>query len=305
MSYDVKFINPNAQIIDHTIEGYPIVDFSNVPCGTRLDVLIERTVKIACGAQKTYTDRIWSTLIIEDRIPPVIVGEPFVAQVPCYYDTDDLLLELNKLGAAAKTISLYPTRADRAKAGSFIGKLNIPAIADQYEVLENCNFDKFRWSKWVEVHYNCTEGAFSIQNFDNSTAPGLQISANIIDILNAVLAKELAPPSVFKAFIRTVQAVDKCGNKSVEGFQIVEIIQPDIKWPLFEIKLECKESAAPIDIYNKWASDPVKFAHYGAMLPNFDPTPVNSENFGQVLNLEDVIAQANLTNGSGDEVPAT
>ncbi|NJK83780.1 MAG: hypothetical protein HC912_08150, partial [Saprospiraceae bacterium] len=121
MSYDIKFINPNAKIIDHTIEGYPIVDFSNVRCGTRLDVLIERTVEIACGAQKTYTDRIWGTLIIEDKIPPIIVGDPFVAQVPCYYDTDDLLKELNKLDASAKTISLYPTRADRAKAGSFIG----------------------------------------------------------------------------------------------------------------------------------------------------------------------------------------
>ncbi len=304
MAYEIKFQNPHADIIDKTIEGYPIIDFSNVPCGTRLDVLIERTVKIVCSNNNTYTDRVWSTVIIEDKIPPVIVGEPFVAQVPCYYDTDDLLRELNKLDASAKTISLYPTRADRNKAGSFIGKLSIPAIADQYEIVENCDFDKFRWSKWVEVHYNCTEGTFNLQNFDNSTAPGFQISANLIDILNAVLARELAPPSVFKAFIRTVQAVDKCGNKSIEGFQIVEIIQPDIKWPLFEIKLECKESADPIDIYNRWASDPVKFAHYGAMLPNFDPTPVNSQNFGQVLNLEDLIAQANLSNGSGDEVPA-
>ncbi len=296
VSYEIQFQNPYTEIVGETVEGYPIADFSQVPCGTKINVMIRRTVQLDCGSQTEQKDWCWSILTIEDRVAPEIVGTPFIAEIPCYYDTESLLEELNKVNSSAKEISLYPARVDQEKAGNTVNTLTIPAIADSYDVLENCDFDGFKWSDWVEVTYSCTEDAFNIDDY-------IQNNSDIIDVLQGILNTELGDEAVFSALVRTIEAVDKCGNKSSKGFQIVRIVQPDIVAPLYEVSLNCEESGDPIEIYNKWASDPVKYAHLGAAIPNFDPTPLNND-FGVVLNIEDVLAITTLTDGSGDEIPA-
>ncbi|MEN0048494.1 MAG: T9SS type A sorting domain-containing protein, partial [Bacteroidota bacterium] len=107
-------------------------------------------------------------------------------------------------------------------------------------------------------------------------------------------------PAIFRCYFRSVIAVDGCGNESNVAIQRICIAQPDIVFPLVEIDLGCQESIDPIEIYNKWASDPDANAQYATYLPVYDPTPLDlNGNFSLFGNLDDTY----FTDNSGDEVP--
>ncbi|MEM9992256.1 MAG: hypothetical protein AAF738_10865, partial [Bacteroidota bacterium] len=113
---------------------------------------------------------------------------------------------------------------------------------------------------------------------------------------------EFGAAARFKCYIRTIQAVDDCGQLS-SGFAVQQIcvVQPDLVSPQLEIEAPCGTNLDPIEIYNTYLNDRTLYSNYATWLPNFDPTPlgVNVGNL-DLGSLEDQY----FTDQSGDEFPA-
>ncbi|MEL6941417.1 MAG: HYR domain-containing protein, partial [Bacteroidota bacterium] len=278
IDYDLQFTDPNINIVGTTINGYPIADFSSYPCGTRIEIKIGRTIRAACG--EAFEDACWSHLIIEDKIAPELIGDIDEDVIYCYDEGEDLLEKLNTnvAGENGGTIEL-----------STGNQLLIEAIDEQFSIFDNCEA-VFEIGRWQAVEYDCTTGAFS----------GLEI--NSADPLWALMFVEQGEEASFRAYFRTVKAIDKCGNESNISLQRVLVVQPDIVAPLLEIELPCGSETDPITLYDLWASGDPRYAHYRTFIPNYDPTPLDlNGGFGGFAGLEDTY----FTDNSGDEIPAS
>ncbi|MEM0992054.1 MAG: dockerin type I domain-containing protein, partial [Bacteroidota bacterium] len=314
-SYDISFIDPNRDdftdpaVIGMTSEGYPIVDFSGVPCGTRLSVLVERTYTITCGEEQELPSACIGHIVIEDRVDPVIEGNVLDDYViPCYYDTDNLLDRLNNstTNGTGTTINLQPMGVS-GMTNMYDLSFTIDPVNDVFDVTENCAAT-LEVSEWQVVELDCTTDQFDpYGTFDHDNDPSTPEIPVSQDPLWALMAVEVedpngtgGTPAIFRCYFRRVLAVDDCGNESNLAIQRVCVAQPDIVFPLVEVELPCGISTDPIDIYNLWASDPDEFAEFATYIPVYDPTPLDlNGDFSLFGNLEDTY----FTDASGDEVP--
>lgn len=288
VTYEIQFQNPNTQIVGQTVEGYPITDFSGVPCGTKLNVLVRRTIQLDCGSQANQIDWCWGVLTIEDQVAPILGnfnGSPTtdIDEILCTFDRDDLLNELNKIDDQRTEINLVPNTIGASSAASTAGgTLVIEAIADVFEVFDNCNVD-YEWTRWTVLEQSCQDGGL---DFNQAIRDA---EGNILE-----LADFFDPAGVnnFKIYFRTIRAVDGCGNRSNAGMQVIRVVQPEIVAPLPEFEFGCEEDTDPIAIYNKWASNPEEYYYLAWAIPNFDQTPVTvSADFGStVLQLNAILA---------------
>lgn len=311
-TYRISLVDPlrndlsDVAVVGTTVNGYPVVDFSNVPCGTRVDVVVERAVNIACGVAEPLNSCI-TQLVLVDRVAPTITQLVDDYLIPCYYETDNLLDYLNGLGnSSTRSIPLDPVGvADFANDYRY--DLIINPIASAFEITDNCA-SNFVVSKWQVVNFDCTTDEFDLEGtFDDDNNPNTPDIPVVQDPLWALMAIEVedpngtgGKPAIFQCYFRTVQALDDCGNQSNLAVQRVCVAQPDVVFPSLEIALPCGANPDPINIYNTWLSDPVKFKEYATFLPNYDPTPADlNGNFSLFGNLDDTY----FTDKSGDEVP--
>ncbi|NJL74975.1 MAG: HYR domain-containing protein [Saprospiraceae bacterium] len=292
--YEMYFSDPHVQVIGETIDGFPIADFSSVPCGTRLDVKLERYISAACGDD--YLDVCWGRIVVEDKEAPEITGDLVDDYaVACFYDGDDLLARLNAIPRDGRgaILNLRPLRVN-VLTTAYDTSLVIESAEAAFDVVENCSAG-FVVSEWQAVEYDCSTNAFT------------GIIANAADPLWALMNVEVevpngaGSPAIFKCYFRVVKAIDDCGNESNIAIQRICVLQPDIVSPQPEISLPCGADTDPIALYELWASDPDRYRDYATYLPNFDPTPLDvNGGFSLFANLED----SYFTNASGDEVPA-
>ena len=292
--YEMYFSDPHVRIVGKTVDGFPIADFSDVPCGTRLDVKLERHIAAACG--EDYTDVCWGRLVIEDKEAPVIAGDLVDDYlIACFYDNSDLLARLNAIPRDGRgaTLNLKPSRVT-APTNKFDTDLTIKSVETAFTVSENCS-STYQVSNWQAIDYDCTTDAFD------------GLIANADDALWALMNIEVesptgvGTPAIFRCYFRVVKAIDDCGNVSNIAIQRICVAQPDLVAPQLEISLPCDADTDPIAMYNLWANDPDWYAEYATYLPNFDPTPLDvNDGFSLFAGLDDTY----FTNASGDEVPA-
>ncbi|MEM9885622.1 MAG: T9SS type A sorting domain-containing protein [Bacteroidota bacterium] len=314
-TYDISFIDPNRDdftdpaVIGMTAEGYPIVDFSGVPCGTQLNVLVERTYNVICGEEQELPSACIGQIVIADRVDPEIEGnlvDDYV--IPCYFDTDALLDQLNAstMNGGGTTINLQPTGVN-GMTDIYDLSFTIDPVSTVFEISDNCAAT-FEVSEWQFVELDCTTDRFDpYGTFDHDNDPNTPEIPVSQDPLWALMAVEVedpngtgGTPAIFRCYFRRIQAVDDCGNESNLAIQRVCIAQPDIVFPLVEVEIPCGVSTDPIDIYNLWASDPDRFEEFATFIPVYDPTPLDlNGDFSLFGNLEDTY----FTDASGDEVP--
>ena len=289
-TYDMFFTDPHVVIIGTTLDGYPIADFSGVPCGTKLDVKVTRSIDVACG--KDFVDICWGQITIEDNVDPILNGEVDEDVIACFYDDATLLGRLNAIvrdGRGANLL-LKPSRVPSAiPTNVYDLTLVIDPVASVFSITENCEAS-FTVSAWQAVSYDCTTGKFD------------GLIANADDPIWALLEVEvLGEPAIFKSYFRVVKAIDRCGNESNIGIQRVVVAQPDIVSPQLEIELPCGSTTDPVELFKLWASDPDWYVDYATYIPNFDPTPLDvNGDFSLFGGLDDTY----FTDASGDEVPA-
>ncbi|NJL73847.1 MAG: T9SS type A sorting domain-containing protein [Saprospiraceae bacterium] len=287
--YDIFFTDPHVVIIGTTLDGFPIADFSGVPCGTKLDVKVTRKIDALCG--NDFVDICWGQITIEDKVDPILNGGVDNYTIACFYDDATLLGRLNAIPRDGRgaTLNLKPSRVPSSiPTDVYDLNLVIKSAGGAFTITENCEAS-FTVSAWQAVEFDCSTGAFT----------GLIANAN--DPIWELMVIEQGPAAVFKSYFRVVKAIDRCGNESNIGIQRIEVTQPDIVFPQPEIELPCGSSIDPIDIFNLWASDPDWYVEYATFIPNFDPTPLDlNGNFSLFGNLDDTY----FTNASGDEVPA-
>ncbi|MEM1327471.1 MAG: T9SS type A sorting domain-containing protein [Bacteroidota bacterium] len=285
VDYTVEFTDPNVLIVGTTLGGFPVADFSGVPCGTRLDVKVTRNITSECS--EDYIDLCWGFVVIEDKIDPILEQEIETYTVDCYDVPDNFLDILN--GRARGTNGIFVGDVatllfNGTPTGSIagIGDANFPGF-------DNCKFE-YNVGAWQEVSFDCTTDAIDSHSQDFFDDP-----------LWEIMMVEFGPEARFRLFFRTVQIADKCGNDSNFGIQRIFVVQPDIVHPKLEISLDCKEDPDPVAIYNKYLSDPNKFQEFACFIPNYDRTPANlNGDFNGFAGLDDTY----LTDCSGDEVPA-
>lgn len=294
--YDIFFTDPHVVIIGTTLDGFPIADFSGVPCGTKLDVKVTRTIDVVCGDD--FVDICWGQITIEDKVDPILNGGIDEDLIACYYDDASLLGRLNAIPRDGRgaNLTLKPVRIpSNIPTNAYDTTLVIDPVSSVFSITENCEAS-FTVSAWQAVDYDCTTGAFSglIENADDPIWELMNIE---VEAANG----GIGVPAIFKSYFRVVKAIDRCGNESNIGIQRVVVAQPDIVFPQTEIELPCGSSTDPIELFNLWASDPDWYVEYATFIPNFDPTPLDvNGNFSLFGNLDDTY----FTNVSGDEVPA-
>ena len=292
-SYEVNFTDPNindnndVRVIGETLDGFPIVDFSGVPCGTSLAIKVKRITTVNCGT--TIEEECSGNLIITDQVDPILIGEVDEDIIACYYATNDLLARLNAIPRDGRgaTLTLKPTGVS-VPTDRYDFPLVINPVSEVFSIQESCSAN-FTVSAWQEVAYDCTTNAFSglIANADDPIRALMEIEVN-------------GSPAIFKSYFRVVQAIDDCGNESNIAIQRVVVAQPDVVFPMPEIELPCGADIDPLALYKQWASDPDWYPEYGAFLPNFDPTPLDvNGDFSLFGGLDDTY----FTDTSGDEVP--
>ncbi|MEL6944712.1 MAG: hypothetical protein AAFO82_18810, partial [Bacteroidota bacterium] len=309
-TYEVSFVDPNRDdlsdmaVIGQTPEGYPLVDFSGVPCGTSVSVKVERTISTECGGQGD--DVCISRMIIEDRVDPVLNGEVDDYLLACYYETDNLLDRLNAVPRDGRgfDLVLQPTGVG-GMTNRYDFNLSVDPVSDAFGITENCAA-QYMVSEWRIIDLDCTVDEFDLYGtYDHDNNPSTPEIPVAQDPVWALMGIEVegdggGTPAVFRCYFRSVKAVDDCGNESNIAIQRICIAQPDIVFPLVEIDLGCQESIDPIEIYEKWASAPDANAEYATYIPVYDPTPLDlNGNFSLFGNLDDTY----FTDNSGDEVP--
>ncbi|MEM8526226.1 MAG: T9SS type A sorting domain-containing protein [Bacteroidota bacterium] len=287
--YTIDFTDEYTDLVQvgTTVFGYPIIDFSSYPCGTKLDVKVTRLITTVCG--DVFEDACWGQINLEDKVDPVLEDDVDDYTIPCFVAGEDFLDRLNAQpqdGRAINFNNLRPLRAT-GSADMYNIDLFISSVSDAFPFADNCLAD-YDVSAWQQVDFDCTTGGFDlIQSAD--------------DPLWDLMVIEFGAPATFRAYFRTVTAVDKCGNHSNIGVQRVLVSQPDIVHPLIEISLPCGADIDPIALYDFWAADPDWRKEYACFIPTYDPTPLDlNGNFGFFAGLDDTY----FTNCSGDEVPA-
>ena len=279
VTYNVFFTNSNVNQIGQTVEGYPIVDFTGVDCGTKLDMKVERSIADVCGGLG-LEDACWGQVVIEDKVAPQLGGNE-IYTIDCFFDTENLI-DLLPTNGDAKTIDLAPSRVNTAEVdrGDLQGIFANPLVINEvnntnFPITENCNAE-YAFGEWQEFVFDCSETSANANTDlyqELLTANGNLIAVNIRDFFDPAM-NGVPIRSMFKTYIRAITAVDFCGNESAPAFQIIRVEQPEIVAPLPEIQLGCGDSYDPIDIYNEWASDPWNNFRLSYMLPNFDATPI-------------------------------
>ncbi|MEM8523666.1 MAG: T9SS type A sorting domain-containing protein [Bacteroidota bacterium] len=279
--YEVEMsAGQGSEVIGYTLEGYPMVDFSNVACDTRFDVKITRKyiADTDCDGQlfdglnlddEPISDFCWGQIIIEDKTAPRILDSPDPIAIPCYEKNEDptkLLQSLNNI--------------DRNLQGSG-GELNLPLSntsiqiegKEALDVFENCYFEVTA-SSWEFVAADCEEE-----------------NENITDVFGNEIEA-----SIFGFYRRVFSAKDRCNNEALEA-QVIYVYQPDIAAAAPEIEVPCGVDIDPNSLRGEWLAwveagrpnnDPRQF--YASFLPNFDPTFISFDWY-------------EITDGSGDEVP--
>jgi hypothetical protein len=298
VEYTVEFSDPNVLIVGTTLQGFPVADFSSVPCGTRLDVKVSRVIQSDCS--EDYVDLCWGYVVIEDKIDPILQQNIEDYAVDCYDVPDNFLDILNGRSNGTRSVfvgdvvGLTQNGVPVSSVGG-IGDGNFPGF-------DNCEFS-YNVGTWEKVSIDCTTDALDFHEdlFDHDGDPTTPPIPVFQDPLWALMQVEFGPEAQFCLYFRTVQIEDKCGNTSDFGLQRIFVVQPDIVHPKLEISLPCFDDPDPVAIYNKWLSDPIKFAEYACFIPAYDRTPLNvNGNFPGFAGLDDTY----LTDCSGDEVPA-
>ncbi|MEM8526061.1 MAG: T9SS type A sorting domain-containing protein [Bacteroidota bacterium] len=308
--YEVSFLDPNRDdlsdmaVIGQTPEGYPLVDFSGVPCGAHIGVRVERRISTECGIEST--DICVSQMVLEDRVEPVLDGEVDDYLLACYYETDDLLDRLNAVPKDGRGFDLtFQPTGVAGMTNTYDFNLIVEPISDVFTITENCAA-QYEVSEWRIIDLDCTTDEFDLygtyDHDDNPNTPEIPVAQDPVWALMGIEVEGEGggTPAVFRCYFRSVVAVDDCGNESNVAIQRICIAQPDIVFPLVEIDLGCQESTDPIEIYNKWASDPDANAKYATFIPIYDRTPLDlNGNFSLFGNLDDTY----FTDNSGDEIP--
>lgn len=302
LKYEIGLLDENAAPkVGVTPQGYPIYDFSNIHCNTRLDVWIRRIYNygfdINCdGVNDRIIDECHSQIVIDDKIAPVFTDGPDVTTIYCY-DHENLLEKLNARVNGERVVGVT--------GGFIIGevsgeRIRIPGLTripgtDQYEeILENCHYD-VEVTDWRAIQADCTVdnlGPYQCWNLDQ------------LNLVNST-------SSVFTFYERTLKVIDKCGNKDTYQ-QLIAVAQPDIVAPAPQFEVDCGVDINPNSLRAAWidwvragrpAGDPRQF--YASYIPNFDKTPLDLQTalakYGIWL---PVTTEAWLTDGSGDEIPA-
>ncbi|MEL6717533.1 MAG: hypothetical protein AAFP82_02370, partial [Bacteroidota bacterium] len=206
--YTVEFTDPNVVIVGQTLQGFPVADFSSVPCGTRLDVKVTRVIQSDCS--EDFVDICWGQINLEDKVDPILEHDVDDYQIPCFVAGDDFEDRLNAASNRNRPDlpvvfnNLRPLRAT-GSADMYNIDLVISPVQDAFPFFDNCLAD-YEISEWQQVDFDCTTGAFDlIQSAD--------------DPLWDLMAIEFGPAATFRAYFRTVTVVDRCGNKSNVGVQ--------------------------------------------------------------------------------------
>ncbi|MEM9990947.1 MAG: hypothetical protein AAF738_04230, partial [Bacteroidota bacterium] len=272
----------DARIIGTTVEGYPLVDFSDVACGTNFNVNARRSYLVDADCDGNLfngydyddpllVDECWGTLIVEDKINPVIVSGPPALAIPCYENTG-ILETLNNMapeGSGLGGILELPT---------LNAVLNIEG-ANSLNALENCNIE-FDSGEWQELAADCSRTQV-VTDWNGNTYAA----------------------SVFTVYTRALTITDRCGNTAAYDQEIF-VLQPQFVAPLPEIEVPCGIDIDPHALRAAWAdwlgagrpaNDPR--ALYASYLPNFDNTSITVVGGNPVDN-----SDYQVTDGSGDEV---
>ncbi len=230
-----------VDIMEYTDEGYPLVDITNVDCGSTYKVVITRSYALDwnCNGDpdddQPLVDECETFIKIVDYVTPIIENGPAVVEIPCYDDPgEQAVFAIGDSGGQV--------------AGSLSGGLYLIPGVDDIEVIDNCEYD-------------LTIGDWEYEAADCTTAP-LDTDA-----------------PVFHYYQRKIVVVDQCGNR--HSFkQRIAIVQPPIYPPLEVITADCSDDIDLIDYVNAWyewvaegrpADDPRQ--DYAVYVPNFDPTP--------------------------------
>lgn len=286
VDYTVEFSDPNILIVGTTLQGFPVADFSSVPCGTRVDVKVSRVIESLCS--EDFVDICWGQIVIEDKVAPILQQNIEDYTLDCYDVPDDFLDILNDRARGTNSIfvddvvDLFQNGVGPVTAVAGIGEGNFPGF-------DNCKFS-YGVGTWEEVRFDCQTDVLDSHSQDFFDDP-----------LWELMMVEFGPEARFRCYFRTVQLSDKCGNDSDFGIQRICVVQPDIVHPRLEISLPCFEDPDPVALYNKYLSDPVRFQEYACYIPAYDRTPADlNGNFDHFAGLDDTY----LTDCSGDEVPA-
>ncbi|MEM1328669.1 MAG: T9SS type A sorting domain-containing protein [Bacteroidota bacterium] len=310
--YTIAFLDPNRDdfsdmaVVGMTSEGYPLVDFTGVPCGTIVDVVVQKTVSLNCGQDELFSECI-AKMTLVDRVDPVISKVLDDYLIPCYYETGDLLDYLNSAGNGSNTtISLAPIGV-----GDLTNQYNYDLVVNSVEsvfaIEDNCAA-KFMIGDWEVVEFDCSTDEFDLYGtFDHDNDPNTPEIPVAQDPLWALMDIEVedpngtgGTPALFRCYYRRIKAIDDCGNTSDLALQRVCVAQPDVTFPLVDIEIPCGVDPDPINLYNIWLSDPVANEEYATFIPVYDPTPLDlNGNFSFFGNLDDTY----FTDDSGDEVP--
>jgi len=278
--YEVTLLNQQSvKILGQTLEGYPIVDFSESACGMNYEVkVVKKYIYDADCDGKLFngtaiddtplTIQCSGKIVIRDKVPPIIVEGPTTVAIPCYdkkVNNKDFLVTLNNLDPNKKglggVIKLPLTNASITVSGK-----------EQLIIIENC-YQEITASAWEFVNADCSDSE-QITDWQS----------------NNYVA------SVFGYYRRTFYVKDRCGNEANKE-QRVWVYQPEIVAAIPEFTVTCGVNIEPNALRSEWiawvtAGRPTGDVRqqYGAYLPNFDPTYVDFPLYP-------------LTNGSGDEVP--
>ncbi len=273
----------DAQVIGTTVEGYPLVDFSNVACGTAFDVNVKRYYLNDADCDGNYfdgydyddtpiMDECWGQIIVEDKVKPVITAGPPALAIPCY-ENNGILDILNGFSPNGEGLGgqLYLPLLDAT--------LNISG-AQSLQATENCKLE-FSASEWEEMPMDCSEEQ-TVTDWMGNTYEA----------------------AVFVTYKRDLRASDRCGNESIYTQELF-VLQPEFVAPLPEIEVSCDLDIDPHALQAAWfdwladgrpANDPR--AAYAAYLPNFDNTSVTVVGGNPLTN-----GDYEVTDASGDEVP--
>jgi len=308
--YEVSFVDPNRDelsdmaVVGTTSTGHPLVDFSGVPCGTKVKVKVERSIETECGQE--HPSACIAEMVLIDRVDPVLDGDVDDYLLACYYETSNLLDQLNAVPMDGRgfDLVLQPTGV-AGMTNTYDFNLIVEPVSDVFGITENCSA-QYEVSEWRIIDLDCASDEFDLygtyDHDDNPNTPEIPVAQDPVWALMGIEVEGEGGgmPAIFRCYFRSVKAIDDCGNESNVAIQRICIAQPDIVFPLVEIDLGCQESTDPIEIYTKWASDPDANAKYATFLPVYDPTPLDlNGNFSLFGNLDDTY----FTDNSGDEIP--
>lgn len=272
----------SAQVIGTTVEGYPLVDFSAVECGAQFSVNARRNYIVDADCDGSLfngydyddpllIDECWGSLIVEDKIDPIILNGPPALAIPCYENTG-ILETLNEIAPEGSGLG----------GELFLPTLNITlnvAGSTSLSTEENCGLE-FSSSAWQEVPQDCSvEQLVTDWNGFTYEAP------------------------VFTLYTRQLSIADRCGN-SASYTQEIFVLQPDFVAPIPEIDLPCGFDIDPHSIRAAWvawvndgrpANDPR--AQYASYLPNFDNTFLTVIGGNPIDN-----SDYEVSDSSGDEI---